>query len=83
MFRRIPYNNQVGRELSKLIRIPIDHYKDVRTLLKLSHFGPALGSFDYRGRTLNSAYIVQNILDTGIIIPSQDEVSKQFNLKLD
>lgn len=56
------------------MRIPVDVYKDVLTLLKLPHYGAALHAFDYRGRTQNSAFIVQSILEHGTVIPTQEQV---------
>lgn len=45
----IHYNGIVGREVMKLLRIPLEHYNNVLTLLKFDHYSSVIQSFDYRG----------------------------------
>ena len=44
----IEHRTPVGRELEKLLKIPIDSYNDVLIVLNLEHFIPLLTFFDYR-----------------------------------
>ncbi len=44
----IEHRTPVGRELEKLLKIPIDSYNDVLIVLNLDHFIPLLTFFDYR-----------------------------------
>ena len=44
----IEHRSPVGRELEKLLKIPIDSYNDVLIVLNLEHFIPLLTFFDYR-----------------------------------
>lgn len=74
VYCRIPHHSQVGKELVKLLHIPIDHYNNVLTLLQLKHFGSVIGHLDYRGRTLATSYIVQNMIDNVNIVTSSEQV---------
>ena len=40
--RRIEYGTPVGREMEKLLKIPISNYNDVLTVLALPNFAPLL-----------------------------------------
>ena len=39
---RIEYGTPVGREMEKLLKIPISNYNDVLTVLALPNFAPLL-----------------------------------------
>uniref|UniRef100_A0A914DM28 Vacuolar protein sorting-associated protein 35 n=1 Tax=Acrobeloides nanus TaxID=290746 RepID=A0A914DM28_9BILA len=77
---KIPFNNNVGRELLKLLRIPVDHYNDVIKLLELSEYAPVLSALGYRGRTQAASYIVQNMLDNDTAITDENHVEKVFKI---
>lgn len=47
----------------KLVRIPLEHYRDVLQLLALTHVAPVIGTFDYRGRTVACTHMVNCALD--------------------
>ena len=44
----VEHRTPVGREMEKLLKIPIDSYNDVLVVLGLEHFIPLLNFFDYR-----------------------------------
>ncbi|XP_022186248.1 vacuolar protein sorting-associated protein 35 isoform X2 [Nilaparvata lugens] len=71
---KVVHKTAVSRELSRLLKIPIDHYNNVLTILELSHFVPILEYFDYAGRKSIAAYIVNNILNSETYIPTPNEV---------
>ena len=51
---RIEYRTPVGRELEKLLKIPIESFNDIITVLGLKSFRPLLGMFDFEGRKARS-----------------------------
>jgi Vacuolar protein sorting-associated protein 35 len=72
---RIEYNSAVSRELTRLMKIPIDSYNNVLTVLQLEHYGPLLDYFDYHGRKNLAAYLITNALDNETLISTQEQVS--------
>ena len=71
----IDKNNAVSKELMRLLKIPVDTYNNVLTILKLKHFAPLFDYFDYATRKEMAMYVINNALDNETLIPSQDEVS--------
>jgi len=57
------------------MKLPIDNYNNVLTLLKLEHFGPLFEYFDYQARKTMSIYIINNALDNETIISTPEQVS--------
>ena len=72
-------NSAVSRELSKLMKIPLDVYNDVMTVLKLEHYGPLFEYFDYSARKALSVYILSNALDNQTNIPTPEQVKYRIN----
>lgn len=64
----------VSKELMRLMKIPVDTYNNVLTLLSLQHFGPLFDYFDYKGRKLMSCHIISNALENETHILSQENV---------
>lgn len=64
----------VSKELTRLMKIPIDNYNDILTVLKLEHFGPLFEYFDYHARIMISTYLINNALESDAKIPSQEQV---------
>lgn len=64
----------MSRELSRLMKIPVDNYKNILTVLKLDNYAPLLEYFDYEGRKLLAVYIITNILDNETLLPTQEHV---------
>ncbi|XP_011303901.1 vacuolar protein sorting-associated protein 35 isoform X1 [Fopius arisanus] len=71
---KLEYNSAVSRELSRLMKIPVDNYKNILTILKLENYAPLLEYFDYEGRKLLAVYIITNVLDNETLIPTQELV---------
>ena len=58
----------------KLMKIPLDFYGDILTVLKLDHYSPLLEYFDYSGRKSLGVYILSNALDNQTNISNADQV---------
>ena len=72
--RRVEYGTPVGRELEKLLKIPINNFNNILTVLKLEHFMPLLSLFDFDGRKAMSVFIANDVLDTQTYIPTIEQV---------
>ena len=70
----------VNQELSRLLRLCVDFYNNILTILKLEHFAPLLEKFDYSSRKALSLYIVMNILENETLIPEAEQVNLIFKL---
>ena len=56
-----------------MLKIPIDFYKNVLTLLKIKHYALLSEHLDYVGRKALCQYLVNNALDNETIIATPDE----------
>jgi len=65
----------VSKELMRLMKLPIDNYNNVLTVLKLEHFGPLFEYFDYQARKTMSIYIINNALDNDTVISTPEQVN--------
>lgn len=70
----ISHSLSVNQELSRLLRLCVDFYNNVLTILQLQFFTPLLEKFDYTSRKALSLYIVMNILENETLIPTADHV---------
>ena len=64
----------VSRELTRLMKVPVDNYNNVLTLLKLEHFAPLFEYFDFQARKAMSIYVVNNALENETVISSAEQV---------
>lgn len=76
----IPHTLSVNQELSRLLRVCIDFYNSVLTILELKYFPPLLAKFDYTSRKALSLYLVMNILDNETLIPEDEQVDKVLGM---
>ncbi|KAK0395806.1 hypothetical protein QR680_001438 [Steinernema hermaphroditum] len=76
----IPAHNNVGRELLKMLRIPLEHYNDVIRLMELTDYAKVLQSLNYRGRTQAAAFVITNMLENDTLITEVDQVEQLFDL---
>uniref|UniRef100_A0A2K5QSD5 Vacuolar protein sorting-associated protein 35 n=1 Tax=Cebus imitator TaxID=2715852 RepID=A0A2K5QSD5_CEBIM len=72
----IATSSAVSKELTRLLKIPVDTYNNILTVLKLKHFHPLFEYFDYESRKSMSCYVLSNVLDYNTEIVSQDQVRK-------
>ncbi|KAL0276752.1 UNVERIFIED_CONTAM: hypothetical protein PYX00_004258 [Menopon gallinae] len=70
----IEYNSPLTYELTRLMKIPVDFYNNILTVLKLENYRPLLEHFDYLGRKSLAIYIVTNILENDTLIPTPETV---------
>ena len=71
----LEHGSPVSKELMRLMKIPVDSYNNILTVLQLQHFGPLFEYFDYQSRKVMSSYIIANALDNETCIPTQEQVS--------
>uniref|UniRef100_A0A8C0DUC1 Vacuolar protein sorting-associated protein 35 n=1 Tax=Balaenoptera musculus TaxID=9771 RepID=A0A8C0DUC1_BALMU len=76
----IATSSAVSKELTRLLKIPVDTYNNILTVLKLKHFHPLFEYFDYESRKSMSCYVLSNVLDFNTEIVSQDQVDSIMNL---
>jgi len=61
---RIEYATPVGRELERLLRVPVEGLNDaVAVLAELPGFTPLAGSFDFAGRRAVARLIAENMVE--------------------
>lgn len=75
----IATSSAVSKELTRLLKIPVDTYNNILTVLQLKHFPPLFEYFDYESRKSMSCYVLSNILDYNTTIVAQDQVYILFN----
>lgn len=73
-------NTLVAKELLKLLKIPVDYYNNLLTVLKLKHYIALLQYLDYFGRKNLCVYVLNNVLESEIVVPSEGEVETALNL---
>ena len=71
---RVEYSTPVGRELEKLLKIPINNFGNMLTVLQLAHFVPLISLYDFEGRKAMSCYIADDVVETETCIPSVEQV---------
>lgn len=59
-----------------LLRLPVDQYNNVLTVLQLEHYAALLQCFDYNGRKTLAAYLVNNALNCDTHIDTPEQVSQ-------
>ncbi|RUS77064.1 hypothetical protein EGW08_015176 [Elysia chlorotica] len=76
----VEHGSPVSKELMRLMKIPVDTYNNILTVLELQHFGPLFEYFDYKGRQLMSCHIINNALENETMIPAQENVDAILNI---
>lgn len=74
LFFSIESNSATGRELQRLMKVPVDSYNDILTVLKLEKYPVLYQIFDFEGRKCLSLYLLQSILDKNAFLTSLTEV---------
>lgn len=75
-FFSISINNVVGREVFKLLKVPIEHYNNVIQSLSLSAFGRVIRVLDRRGQRQIASMLIQNLIDNETRIVDEESVDK-------
>ncbi|KAI1700562.1 vacuolar protein sorting-associated protein 35 domain-containing protein [Ditylenchus destructor] len=76
----VTFNSVIGRELVKLLKIPLDHYKNVINLLRLENYGDVLAAFDYKGRTHVASAIINSMIEHETVVEEEEHVEKIFSI---
>ncbi|XP_055627819.1 vacuolar protein sorting-associated protein 35 isoform X2 [Toxorhynchites rutilus septentrionalis] len=76
----ISHSLSVNQELSRLLRLCVDFYNNVLTILQLQYFTPLLEKFDYTSRKALSLYIVMNVLENEILIPTAEHADSVLTM---
>ncbi|KAI4829731.1 hypothetical protein KUCAC02_001404 [Chaenocephalus aceratus] len=69
----IATSSAVSKELTRLLKIPVDTYNNVLTVLQLKHFPPLFEYFDFESRKSMSCYVLSNTLDFNTTILAQEQ----------
>ena len=64
----------MGRELEKLLKIPINNFNNILTVLQLTDFDPLLELFDFDGRKAMAVFIANDALETQTNLPTEEQV---------
>lgn len=76
----LEHGSPVSKELMRLMKIPVDSYNNILTVLELQHFGPLFEYFDYQSRKVMSCYIISNALENETCIPTQEQVDTALSI---
>ncbi|XP_052274611.1 vacuolar protein sorting-associated protein 35-like isoform X3 [Dreissena polymorpha] len=76
----LEHGSPVSKELMRLMKIPIENYNNVLTVLELQHFGPLFEYFDYQSRKAMSCFLISNALENETNIPTQDQVDNLLSI---
>ena len=63
-----------------MLKIPVDLYKNILTLLKLKHYSILYEHLDYTGRKTICQYLLNNAIENETIISTPDEVDSLLQL---
>ncbi|XP_040185397.1 vacuolar protein sorting-associated protein 35 [Rana temporaria] len=76
----IATSSAVSKELTRLLKIPVDTYNNILTVLKLKHFHPLFEYFDYESRKNMSCYVLSSGLEHNTEVGTQEQVDAIMNL---
>ncbi|KAG0716858.1 Vacuolar protein sorting-associated protein 35 [Chionoecetes opilio] len=77
---KIHSGSALGRELSRLLRLPADNYNNLLTVLQLQCFTPLLSLLDYSGRKVLATYLVTNAVENDTFITTQEQVDAVLSM---
>nr|CAH0108237.1 unnamed protein product [Daphnia galeata] len=77
---KVDFDSSLGKELNRLLRMPVSHYNSLVTLLQLPHFAQVLHRLDYNGRKSIALHLVNNALDNETYITTQEHVDAVLNM---
>ncbi|CAJ0920055.1 unnamed protein product, partial [Mesorhabditis belari] len=72
--------SHAGKELIRVLRVPVDEYKDVLRVALLTDYPRAMLPLNYRGRCTASAFILQNLIDNETGLKSTDDIDAVCSL---
>ncbi|KAL1230226.1 Vacuolar protein sorting-associated protein [Trichinella pseudospiralis] len=78
--QKFAYNSPVGKELIKLLRLPVDFYNNAMQLLLLKNYPLVLSLLDHRGRIKCSCQVVYNMLEQRTFVKTAEQAEMLLNL---
>ncbi|KRY49771.1 Vacuolar protein sorting-associated protein 35 [Trichinella britovi] len=78
--QKFAYNSPVGKELIKLLRLPVDFYNNAMRLLLLKNYPLVLSLLDHRGRIKCSCQIVYSMLEQRTFVKTAEQAEMLLNL---
>uniref|UniRef100_A0A915P651 Vacuolar protein sorting-associated protein 35 n=1 Tax=Meloidogyne floridensis TaxID=298350 RepID=A0A915P651_9BILA len=79
-FEFILANSLIGRELTKLLKLPIENYNNIIELLALESYSNILQLLDICGQRKIAAFIIENALENNTLIECEEHLDKLFTL---
>jgi vacuolar protein sorting-associated protein 35 len=76
----ISHTLPVNQELSRLLRVCVDFYNSIITILELKYFAPLLEKFDYVSRKALALYLAMNILENETLITTDEQVDSVLTM---
>ncbi|KAL7070964.1 hypothetical protein ACQ4LE_010101, partial [Meloidogyne hapla] len=73
-------NSLIGRELTKLLKLPVENYNNIIELLALESYSNILKLLDLSGQRKIAAFIVENALENNTLIECEEHLDKLFSL---
>ena len=70
---RVAADSALGKELQRLLQIPLDNYDDL-TVLQLEHFTPCLQLLDYAARRDVAMHLIERIIEADIRVQEAVQV---------
>jgi len=77
-FTKIFSESPLGKELTRLLKLPVDSYNNLMTVLQLKYFPPLLQLLDFNGRNAMAVYLVNNVLEHETVIATPQQVEDVF-----
>ncbi|XP_065913927.1 vacuolar protein sorting-associated protein 35-like [Dysidea avara] len=77
---QVDSNSAAGKELTKLLRIPVENYDDTLCVLQLEYYPKVLQLFDYQGRKQLAVHLATTIVEKCMYITTPDASESLFSL---
>ncbi|KAF0304334.1 Vacuolar protein sorting-associated protein 35 [Amphibalanus amphitrite] len=76
---KVAADSALGKELQRLLQIPLDNYDDL-TVLQLEHFTPCLQLLDYAARRDVAMHLIERIIEADIRVQEAAQVDSLLTL---
>ncbi len=73
---RAEHGTPVGRELERLLKIPVEALNDMIAVLALKNFRPLLDTFDFEGRRAMARFLAENVVDNDTAVDTPERVEE-------
>ncbi|KAI6188356.1 Vacuolar protein sorting-associated protein 35 [Aphelenchoides besseyi] len=76
----IPFNGNLGRELMKLLKLPIENYGSCLEVFDMNSYIDLMNCLHYRGRTSICSFLIRRIIESNSYVETEEALQKLFNL---